>query len=110
MSQFFDSELVKQSLTELEQLQEKIFSELFQVPFFDKKGKKEHLEMMKDFLEKQKLFIFRLSLSDDPEAIHMKGKILESAKFLGMKDGDNLNDFFKNLENSIDDLEKSLDN
>ena len=109
MSRFFDSEVVRESLIELDNLQEKIFFELFQIPFFSKEQKKDHLETMKKFLEKQKLFIFRLSLSDDPEAIEMKEKILESAEFLGMKKTDSLNDFFNTLERTIRELEQSID-
>ncbi len=106
---FFDSEVVRESLLEMDKLQEKIFSELFQIPFFNKEQKREHLESMKQFLEKQRLFVFRLSLSDDPEALQMKEKILESAKFLGMKETDSLTDFFNNLEESIRQLEQSLE-
>lgn len=106
---FFDSEVVRESLLEMDKLQEKIFSELFQIPFFSKEQKREHLESMKQFLEKQRLFVFRLSLSDDPEALQMKEKILESAKFLGMKETDSLIDFFNNLEESIRQLEQSLE-
>ncbi len=106
---FFDSEVVRESLLEMDKLQEKIFSELFQIPFFSKEQKREHLESMKQFLEKQRLFVFRLYLSDDPEALQMKEKILESAKFLGMKETDSLTDFFNNLEESIRQLEQSLE-
>jgi uncharacterized protein YecE (DUF72 family) len=109
MSGFFDSEVVRESLIELDELQEKIIMQVFQIPFFDKKQKKEHLEMMKQFLEKQKVFIFRLSLSDDPEAVEMKEKILESAKFLGMQETDSLSDFFNNLEETIRELEQSIE-
>lgn len=109
MSRFFDSEQVRESLLELEELQQSIFDELFSLPFFDSKQKKEHLDKMKLFLEKQKNFVFRLSLSDDPEAIEMKNRILDSAKIFGLKPGDNLNAFFEKLEESIQNLEETLD-
>ena len=109
MSRFFDSEMVRKSLIEMDELQEKIFSDLFYIPFFNKEERRNHLEMMKEFLEKQKLFVFRLSLSDDPEAIEMKKSVLDSAKILGMKETDTLDDFFKNLEEVIKNLEESLD-
>lgn len=109
MSSFFESELVRESLFELDDLQNQLFIDVMNLPFLDKEGKKEHLERMKEFLEKQKLFIFRLSLSDDPEAVEMKEKIIESAKMFGLKDGQNINDFFNIMENSIKKLEDSLD-
>ncbi len=109
MSRFFDSELVRESLFELDRLQEKLFSEVFQLPFFSKEQRKEHLDTMKEFLEKQKLFIFRMSLSDDPEALELKDKILKSAQMFGMNDGDTIQDFFDQMEESIEKLEQSLD-
>lgn len=109
MSSFFESELVKESLLELDDLQNQLFIDIMNLPFLDKEGKKEHLDRMKEFLEKQKLFIFRLSLSDDPEAIEMKEKIMESAKMFGLKEGQSINDFFNIMENSIENLENSLD-
>jgi Cu/Ag efflux protein CusF len=48
-------------------------------------------------------------LSDDPEAIEMKNRILDSAKMFGLKPGDNLNVFFDKMEESIQNLEKTLD-
>ena len=109
MSGFFDSEMVRKSLIELDDLQEKIIDQLYHLPFADKEKKRGHLETMKKFLEKQKLFIFRMSLSDDPEAVEMKEKIIESAKLFGFKPGDNLNKFFDDMQETIDKLEETLD-
>ena len=109
MTRFFDSEMVRESLLEMEELQQEIFSEMFQLPFFNNNEKKKHLEKMKSFLEKQKLFIFRLSLSDDPEAVDMKEKILESARIFGLKEGQGIDVFFDMMQSSINDLEKTLD-
>jgi predicted transcriptional regulator len=77
--------------------------------FYDKNGKKEHLKLMKQFLEKQKLFIFRLSLSDDPEAVEMKSRILESAQLFGLGENGTVDEFFKILESQIEYLDKTLD-
>ncbi len=109
MSRFFDSEEVRKSLKELDFLQDRIFSELLMLPFFDSYKKKEHLEMMKEFLEKQKLFVFRMSLSNDPEVLELKERMIESAKMLGMKETETLQDFFVKMEQSIENLEKTLD-
>jgi hypothetical protein len=109
MSGFFDSEQVRESLFELDDLQEKLFNQLYDLPSSTKEKKKEHLDTMREFLEKQKLFIFRMTLSDDPEAVKMKQKIIESAKLFGFEPGDSLPSFFERLGESIDKLEKSLD-
>ncbi len=110
MSGFFDSEQVRESLFELDELQHKLFNELLEIPFSDKDKKREHLETMKEFLEKQKVFIFRMSLSDDPDAIEMWNKIINSALLFGLELGDEINTFFAKMEESIEKLEKTLDN
>ncbi len=110
MSRFFDSEQVRESLFELDELQYKLFNELLEIPFADIDKKREYLETMKQFLEKQKVFIFRMSLSDDPDAIEMWNKIINSALLFGLELGDDINTFFAKMEESIEKLEKTLDN
>jgi hypothetical protein len=109
VSSFFDSEVVRESLFELDDLQNQLFIDIMNIPFLDKEGKREHLDRMREFLEKQKLFIFRLSLSDDPEAVEMKEKIMDSARMFGLKENQNINDFFNLMETSIKNIEDSLD-
>jgi hypothetical protein len=109
MSGFFDSDLVKKSLNELDDLQREIMLEIFELPFYEKEKKKEHLNKMKLFLEKQKNFIFRISLSDDPDAIEMKNTILESAQMFGISPVNDVTSLFEQMEKSINALEKSLD-
>lgn len=109
MSRFFDSDMVRKSIMELDELQTKLFEQVLNLSFYDKNGKKEHLELMKEFLEKQKLFIFRLSLSDDCEAIELKERILESARLFGLGKDGTVEEFFKILESQIEYLEKTLD-
>lgn len=109
MSRFFDSEMVRESLSELDKMQETLLYDVFHLPFYSTEEKKEHLQLMRDFLEKQKIFIFRISLSDDPEAIEMKNKIMESAKMFGLKEGDTLDQFFDKMQSSLTNLEKTLD-
>jgi hypothetical protein len=109
MSGFFDSEVVRESMSELDELQEQLFVDMLRLPLLDVEEKRDHLKMMTDFLEKQKLFIFRLSLSDDPKAIEMKEKVLDSAKMLGLKKGQTINDFYDMMQKTIDGLKKTLD-
>ena len=109
MSGFFDSEVVRESMSELDELQEQLFVDMLRLPLLDDEEKRDHLEMMTDFLEKQKLFIFRLSLSGDPKAIEMKEKVLDSAKMLGLKKGQTINDFYDMMQKTIDGLKKTLD-
>lgn len=109
MSIFFDSELVREDLKELEKMQKKLFQDMVYIPFYDDEQKKQHLILMKDFLSKQRLFIFRLSLSDDPEAIETKERLLNSVEILGFDKTQGFDHFFEILENTINGIEKSLD-
>ena len=109
MSKFFNSELVRNDMKELENMQKKLYQEMMYVPFYDKEQKRGHLVLMKDFLEKQKLFIFRLSLSNDPEVIEIKEHMLDSVEFLGFDKKKGFDSFFKMMERTINGLEKSLD-
>lgn len=105
MSGFFESEIVRESIKEMEELQQQIIQDTFKAPIMSKEEKKEHVELMRTFLEKQKNLYFRLSLSDDPEALEMKERIQEAAKFLGF-DGNNVNELFSEMENTLKRLDK----
>ena len=105
MSGFFQSEIVRESIKEMEELQQQIIKDTFKAPIMSKEEKKEHVELMRTFLEKQKNLYFRLSLSDDPEALEMKERIQEAAEFLGFK-GNNVNELFSEMENTLQRLDK----
>ena len=108
MSGFFQSEIVREAIKEMEELQQKIIEDTFKAPIMDREQKREHVELMRTFLEKQKNLYFRLSLSDDPEALEMKERIQDAAKFLGF-DGNNVNELFSEMENTLDRLDKIAD-
>jgi hypothetical protein len=105
VSGFFQSEIVREAIKEMEELQQQIIKDTFRAPLMSKKEKKEHVELMRTFLEKQKNLYFRLSLSDDPEALEMKQRIQEAAQFLGF-DGNNVNELFSEMENTLERLDK----
>jgi hypothetical protein len=108
VSEFFESDIVRQIMEELGDMQEKLMLQIFQVPHYSLEERKEYLQLIKDFLEKQKLLFVRMSLSDDPEAQETKEKILESARMFGLKQGQGIDEFFKSLEVPIKEIEKSL--
>lgn len=108
MSGFFQSEIVRESIKEMEELQQKIIEDTFKAPLMNKEEKKEHVDLMRTFLEKQKNLYFRLSLSDDPEALEMKERIQDAAKILGFN-GNNINELFSEMENSLERLDKIAD-
>ena len=111
MSEFFNSDMVKKTIMELAQLQQQLVTEMPYLPAMDGDQKREHLETLKTFLEKQKLFFFRISLSDDPDAKEMKDRLLDAAKLFGVHDEINtMESFFEKLDSTIKELEASIDN
>ena len=111
MSEFFKAPAVRASMAEIQELQEDIMTGIAVRGMRDPTSEEGHLYInkMKKLLEKQRNFMFRLSLEkEDPDAIEMKKQIVESAKFLGLKDGQNINTFFDTLATTLDKLEKDI--
>jgi len=74
----------------------------------DVEGRKDYVRKLKLFLEKQKVFFFRVSLSDDPEAIQVKEHILDTAKMFGFSEMSGMDKFFEQLDETIKKVEKDL--
>lgn len=108
MSSFFQSEVVRSAIKEMEELQQQIIEETFKAPLMTPEQKKEHVELMKTFLEKQKNLYFRLSLSDDPEAVAMKERMQEAAELLGFS-GNNIDELFSTMEETLKRLDRITD-
>ena len=106
---FFDSDQVRGTVMELEQLQQELTVDLMHLVEYSVEERREHLGRLKTFLEKQKLFFFRVSLSDDPDALLIKEKVIEAEKMFGYSDADGMDKFFEQLDNTIKNLEKTLD-
>ena len=112
MSDFFKSPVVRSAMAEIQELQEDIMKGLvgngFKTHPNSEEGRR-HINNMKKLLDKQRNFMFRLKLEkDDPDAIEMREQILESAKFLGLQPGQDINSFFDVMGQTLDKLEKNL--
>lgn len=70
--------------------------------------KLDHVEMLEDLLNKQRVLYTRMTLSDDPTAVDMKKQILEQAKQLGFPPDVDLAYVFGNMTQIIDNMKKSL--
>lgn len=106
MSDFFQSEIVKNSIRELHDLQNEIVEKTLKSPFGSADEKVKHINRMRVFLEKQKNLYVRLTLSDDPEAKEMVDRVKEAATLLGYDGQSRMLEFFAAMENSLDGLEK----
>jgi hypothetical protein len=98
---FFDSEVVRSEIAHINELQEKLYENMFKFFKMDREGKLEHVKVLQDLLEKQKVLYTRLSLSDDPEAKKMKENISKSAMMMGLPEGMDMNIIFSNMEKLI---------
>ena len=111
MSEFFKAPAVRAAMAEIQELQEDIMTGIAVRGMNQPTTEEGHLYIakMKKLLEKQRNFMFRLHLeTEDPDALEMKSQIIESAKFLGLKDGQNINAFFDTLSTTLDKLEKDI--
>ena len=111
MSEFFKAPAVRAAMAEIQELQEDIMTGIAVRGMRNPTTEEGHLYIakMRQLLEKQKNFMFRLSLEkDDKDAIEMKNQILESAKFLGLQPNQNIAEFFETLTVTLDKLEENL--
>ena len=108
MSGFFQSEIVSETIKEMEELQNELIEKTIMAPIMNKEQRKDHVKLMRTFLEKQKNLYFRISLSDDPEALEVKERIREAAEFLGF-DKNNINEVFSEMENTLEKLDKTAE-
>ena len=85
MTEFFSSAQVRAALAELAEIQDDLAHTMSSPRILSDDEKKDYVRKLKLFLEKQKLFFFRVSLSDDPEAVQVKEHILDTAQMFGFK-------------------------
>ena len=99
---FFDSDVVRAEMTEISELQEDVYRNVFKFPSMNKEEKKFHVAMLERLLDKQRILYTRLSLSDDPEAKMMKDRIVESATMMGLPPNSDMNTVFNNMSQMLE--------
>ena len=109
MSGFFDSEIVKEQIKEMEDLQQEIIERTMSAPFMGGPEKKEHVELMRQFLDKQKEPVFQNSTLSRSTRLEMKERIKEAAIMLGMDPESGINEFFEKMDETLDYLEEIAD-
>tara|TARA_Y100001949_G_scaffold115302_1_gene98008 strand:- start:245 stop:577 length:333 start_codon:yes stop_codon:yes gene_type:complete len=109
MSEFFDSDIVKEGLDEINQLQSEIYGNAFKFGTMNREDKLEHIEKLTHLLEKQQLMYTRISLSKDPEAVALKEHLEQSVQLLGFPEGTDMSLLFSGMSHTIDNLKTQLD-
>ena len=107
---FFQSDVVRAELAEIQELQEEVYGALFKFPSLPKEDKQYHVEMLERLIEKQKVLYTRLSLSDDPDAKQMKENIMSGATNFGLPKNVDMNLVFNDLYKMVDVMKKQIDN
>ena len=108
MSDFFASEQVQESITEINRMQEEIYSKIFAFEKLSHKEKMEHVDQLETLLDKQRNFYMRLKLSDDPRAKDMMEQIHQSAQIVGFPKDVNPDLLFKNMQDTLSNLRKNF--
>jgi len=109
MSNFFDSDIIQQELSEIHDLQKQIYGSVLRFPQMSKNEKLDHIEKLTSLLEKQRIMYTRLSLSDDPSVQEMKDNLRKSVAFMGFPEDTDLNVLFNNMTKTIESLKQYID-
>jgi len=109
MSKFFDSELIREELEEINDLQKFIYGSILSFGSMTREDKLEHIEKMTLLLEKQRIMYTRLSLSDDPKAIEMKENLKKSVAIMGFPPDTDMNLLFSSMNKTIESLKQFID-
>ena len=107
---FFDSEVVRKEMTDIQELQEEVYGSVFNFPQMDREEQADHIELLIELLEKQRVLYTRMSLSDDPQAKKMKENIQQSAVMMGMPKDVDMATVFANMEKMIEVMRQQVDN
>ena len=106
---FFNSDIVRAEMTEIQELQEEIYEQVMKFPYMNNADKAYHIELLEILIEKQKVMYARLSLSDDPQAKQMKKEITESAAIMGLPKNVDMNIIWRQMADMIGLMKQQLD-
>ena len=109
MSKFFDSEIIQEEIEDINELQKMIYSNVMQFPSMERVDKIEHIDLLTELLEKQKVMYTRLSLSDDPDAVKMKEQLHKTIPLMGFPRGTDMNLLFDGMSETISKLKENID-
>ena len=106
---FFNSDIVRAEMTEIQELQEEIYENVMKFPFMNNADKAYHIEILERLIDKYKVMYARLSLSDDPAAVHMREEIAKSASVMGLPNSVDMNLVFNQMGDMVSMMKQQLD-
>tara|TARA_B100001989_G_scaffold153935_1_gene109865 strand:+ start:2538 stop:2870 length:333 start_codon:yes stop_codon:yes gene_type:complete len=109
MSDFFESEIIRDELMTINRLQESVYKNAFSFDEMDREDQLDHIDNLSELLDKQRVMYTRLSLSDDPNAKRMKGELEKSVQLLGFPKGTDISVLFNGMNQTIESLKSKID-
>ena len=109
MSDFFDSEIVQSAMSEITDLQYKVYNNTLRFQSMTKEEKLEHIDMFTELIDKQHIFYNRMALSEDPDAVLMKEQIKQMALYFGLGENHDVNEMFHQMKQAIQSLAEKVD-
>ena len=106
---FFDSDIVRAEMAEIQELQEDVFDNVMKFQYMNDTDKLQHITTLERLIEKQKIVYARLSLSNDPDAKKMKEEILKSAEMMGLPKNVDVNMMFNQMSQMVGIMKQQLD-
>ena len=105
---FFDSEIVRAEMVEIHELQEDVYENFMKFPYMNNADRNHHIDQLSKLIEKQKIMYARLSLSDDPAAVHMREEIAKSASMMGLPNSVDMNLVFNQMGDMVSMMKQQL--
>ena len=109
MSDFFDSDIVREELQDINNLQLSIYKNAMKFGTFSREDKVDHIDKLTELLERQRVMYTRITLSDDQEAKDLKKHLQKSVELMGFPEGTDMLLLFSGMSNTIENLKKSID-
>ena len=106
---FFDSDVVRAEMAEIQELQEEVYTNVFKFPTMSKEDQLYHVEILERLCEKQRVMYTRLSLSDDPHAKEMQKNITAGAAQMGLPPNVDMQLLFSDMGKMVDLMKQQID-
>ena len=105
---FFDSEIVRSEMVEIEMLWSDITQNVWNVVNMNKEEQKFYVSLLEKYLDKQKILYTRVRLSDDPKAKEWKDNLRKQATELGLPEDKDINIIFNSMEQTVKEMNDYL--
>ena len=105
---FFQSELVRGDIQEMVDLQQFCFRSAMNFVLLDHDRKLEYFDALEKLIEKQKVFYYRIKLSDDPEARSVLETMKQGIIMLGATPGTTVEQMFDELLQKVQFMKDKL--